>query len=134
MSATSSNESTDKHIVIIGGGFAGTATALNLEKTFRRDPSVEITLIDAENFFTFTPLLPEVPSGSIQPKDVTKQLYKEILHADLDDPYLGLGQTLFAGYPFAKEDKGETALDWAKKMGRKEKAALLEEAMTGKKQ
>jgi hypothetical protein len=27
-------------IVIVGGGFAGTATALNLEKTYRRDPSV----------------------------------------------------------------------------------------------
>ncbi|MGD9857816.1 MAG: NAD(P)/FAD-dependent oxidoreductase [Planctomycetaceae bacterium] len=57
-------------IVIIGGGFAGTAIALNLEKKFRRDPSVEITLIDSENFFTFTPLLPEVPSGSIQPKHI----------------------------------------------------------------
>lgn len=57
-------------IVIIGGGFAGTTTALNLEKTYRRDPSVEITLIDSENFFTFTPLLPEVPSGSIQPKHI----------------------------------------------------------------
>jgi nucleoside-diphosphate-sugar epimerase len=57
-------------IVIIGGGFAGTATALNLEKSYRHDPSVEITLIDAENFFTFTPLLAEVPSGSIQPKHI----------------------------------------------------------------
>jgi NADH dehydrogenase len=57
-------------IVIIGGGFAGTAIALRLERTFRRDDSVEITLIDAENFFTFTPLLPEVPSGSIQPKHI----------------------------------------------------------------
>lgn len=57
-------------IVIVGGGFAGTATALNLEKTYRRDPSVEITLIDSENFFTFTPLLPEVPSDSIQPKHI----------------------------------------------------------------
>jgi NADH dehydrogenase len=57
-------------IVIIGGGFAGTATALNLEKTYRRDPSVEITLIDSENFFTFTPLLAEVPSGSIQPMHI----------------------------------------------------------------
>ena len=57
-------------IVIIGGGFAGTATALNLEQTYRRDPSVEITLIDSENFFTFTPLLAEVPSGSIQPKHI----------------------------------------------------------------
>lgn len=58
------------HIVIIGGGFAGTATAVNLEKIYRRDPSVEITLIDSENFFTFTPLLAEVPSGSIQPKHI----------------------------------------------------------------
>jgi NADH dehydrogenase len=57
-------------IVIIGGGFAGTSIALRLERIFRRDESVEITLIDAENFFTFTPLLPEVPSGSIQPKHI----------------------------------------------------------------
>jgi NADH:ubiquinone reductase (H+-translocating) len=57
-------------IVIIGGGFAGTAIALRLERTFRRDESVEITLIDSENYFTFTPLLPEVPSGSIQPKHI----------------------------------------------------------------
>jgi NADH dehydrogenase len=57
-------------IVIIGGGFAGTAIALRLERAYRRDSNVEITLIDAENFFTFTPLLPEVPSGSIQPKHI----------------------------------------------------------------
>lgn len=57
-------------IVIIGGGFAGTAIALNLEKKFRHVPQVKITLVDAENFFTFTPLLPEVPSGSIQPKHI----------------------------------------------------------------
>lgn len=40
----------------------------------------------------------------VQSKALTKKLYKEILHADLDDPYLGLGQTLFAGYPFSRED------------------------------
>lgn len=57
-------------IVILGGGFAGTNVALRLEKLFRPDPSIEITLIDTENFFTFTPLLPEVPSGSIQPKHI----------------------------------------------------------------
>lgn len=44
-------------------------------------------------------------SGPVQPKAVTKKLYKEILHADLDDPYLGLGPTLFAGYPFSREDQ-----------------------------
>jgi hypothetical protein len=45
-------------------------------------------------------------AGPVQPKNVTKKLYKEVLHADLDDPYLGLGQTLFAAYPFAKEELG----------------------------
>jgi len=59
-----------KRIVIIGGGFAGTAIALRLERLFRGDASLEITLLDSENFFTFTPLLPEVPSGSIQPKHI----------------------------------------------------------------
>jgi hypothetical protein len=43
---------------------------------------------------------------SVRPEQVTKWLYKEVLHADLDDPYLGLGNVLFAGYPFAQEDKG----------------------------
>jgi len=45
--------------------------------------------------------------GPVQPKAITKKLYKEVLHADLDDPYLGLGKTLFTGYPFAKEDKAQ---------------------------
>jgi NADH:ubiquinone reductase (H+-translocating) len=57
-------------IVILGGGFAGTATALRLEQLLRRDPAVEITLVDSENFSLFTPLLPEVPSGSIEAKHI----------------------------------------------------------------
>jgi hypothetical protein len=35
-----------------------------------------------------------------KPAVVVKPLYREVLHADLDDPYLGLGGVLFAGYPF----------------------------------
>ena len=58
--------STPIRIVVLGGGFAGATTALQLERLFRRRSDVEITLLDSENFFTFTPLLPEVPSGSIQ--------------------------------------------------------------------
>jgi hypothetical protein len=44
-------------------------------------------------------------AGLVRPEKLTKRLYKDILHADLDDPYLGLGETLFANYPFAKEDR-----------------------------
>lgn len=57
-------------IVILGGGFAGTTVALGLERKLAGDPDAEIMLLDSENFFTFTPLLPEVPSGSIQPKHI----------------------------------------------------------------
>jgi hypothetical protein len=42
--------------------------------------------------------------GMVKPEKVTKPIYKDVLHADLDDPYLGLGKTLFASYPFAAED------------------------------
>jgi hypothetical protein len=42
--------------------------------------------------------------GMVKPEKVTKPIYKDVLHADLDDPYLGLGKTLFANYPFAAED------------------------------
>jgi hypothetical protein len=45
--------------------------------------------------------------GLVHPDIVTKPIYKDVLHADLDDPYLGLGKVLFANYPFAEEDKGK---------------------------
>jgi hypothetical protein len=43
-------------------------------------------------------------AGMIQPKDITKWLYKEVLAADLDDPTLGLGDLLNKSYPFKDED------------------------------
>jgi hypothetical protein len=39
-------------------------------------------------------------SGLVRPEVVQKPLYRDILHADLEDPYLGLGSLLFATYPF----------------------------------
>jgi hypothetical protein len=43
-------------------------------------------------------------TGLVRPEKVTRPIYKDVLHADLDDPYLGLGEALFTNYPFAKED------------------------------
>lgn len=42
--------------------------------------------------------------GLVQPAQIKRWLYKEVLHADLDDPYLGLGESLFSNYPFQRED------------------------------
>jgi hypothetical protein len=49
-------------------------------------------------------------AGSVKPDQIVKWLYKDVLHADLDDPYLGLGEVLFKNYPFAEEDAGTSAV------------------------
>lgn len=43
---------------------------------------------------------------NVKPDDIAKWIYREVLHADLDDPYMGLGDLLFDTYPFAEEDMG----------------------------
>jgi NADH dehydrogenase len=63
-----------KNIVILGGGFAGVYAALYLEKRFAHDEDVAITLISEENFLLFTPMLPEVPSSSIEAKHIVSPL------------------------------------------------------------
>ena len=52
-------------IVILGGGFGGVYTAIELERLLGRDPGVEIVLVSNENYLVFQPMLPEVISGSI---------------------------------------------------------------------
>jgi NADH:quinone reductase (non-electrogenic) len=65
---------TPTRIVILGGWFGGAAVARRLEQLFRENEAVEITLVDRENFSLFTPLLPEVPSGALEPKHVVSPL------------------------------------------------------------
>ena len=55
-------------VLILGGGFAGVETAKHLERLTRRRDDVEIWLVSRENFTLFTPLLPEVCSGHIEPR------------------------------------------------------------------
>ena len=43
-------------------------------------------------------------AGMLAPANVTRPIYKDVLHADLDDPYLGLGKVLFETYPFGREE------------------------------
>ncbi|MGD9535001.1 MAG: NAD(P)/FAD-dependent oxidoreductase [Candidatus Nitrosocosmicus sp.] len=71
-SSTPSSLSTtnSKHIVILGGGFAGIGVLKNLQKDFHNHGNIEITLIDKDNFFLFTPMLPEVASGMIETRHI----------------------------------------------------------------
>src|SRR5437763_8746607 len=54
-----------KRILILGGGFGGVYAALRLDKTLARDADVEVTLVNRENFFLFTPMLHEVAASDL---------------------------------------------------------------------
>ncbi|MES2273195.1 MAG: NAD(P)/FAD-dependent oxidoreductase, partial [Chlamydiota bacterium] len=51
------------HYLILGGGFGGLYTALQLEKELEKRDDFEVTLINQDNFFLFTPMLHEVASA-----------------------------------------------------------------------
>lgn len=65
-----------KKIVILGGGFGGVYTALHLEKTLARDPNVEITLVNKENFILFTPMLHEVAASDLDITHIVNPIRK----------------------------------------------------------
>ncbi|MDZ7344084.1 MAG: FAD-dependent oxidoreductase, partial [candidate division KSB1 bacterium] len=63
-------------IIILGGGFGGLYTALHLEKTLARDPNVEVTLVNKENFFLFTPMLHEVAASDLDITHIVNPIRK----------------------------------------------------------
>ncbi|MCI0697560.1 NAD(P)/FAD-dependent oxidoreductase [candidate division KSB1 bacterium] len=65
-----------KKVVILGGGFGGLYTALHLDKTLARDPEVEITLVNKENFFLFTPMLHEVAASDLDITHIVNPIRK----------------------------------------------------------
>jgi NADH dehydrogenase len=57
-------------ILILGGGFAGVTTALELAKRCAGVLPVHITLLSAQNFFLFTPMLAEAATGAVETRHV----------------------------------------------------------------
>jgi NADH dehydrogenase len=52
-------------VVILGGGFGGVYTALAFEKALAGARDVEVTLVNRDNFFLFTPMLHEVAASDL---------------------------------------------------------------------
>lgn len=66
-----------KHrILVLGGGFGGLYTALELEKKLHKYPDVEVTLVNRENFFLFTPMLHEVAAGDLDLTNIVNPVRK----------------------------------------------------------
>jgi NADH:ubiquinone reductase (H+-translocating) len=63
-------------ILILGGGFGGLYTALELEKRLGDDFTVEITLVNRDNFFLFTPMLHEVAASDLDITTIVNPIRK----------------------------------------------------------
>ncbi len=59
-------------IVILGAGFAGLNAARRLAQLLPGPDDARITLIDQRNYLLFTPMLPEVAGGELDPLDVVR--------------------------------------------------------------
>jgi len=70
ITAHKSNSTSIKKILILGGGFGGITALRKIEKKFQNEP-VEITIVSDENFFLFTPMLPQVASGLLHPSNIS---------------------------------------------------------------
>ncbi len=63
-------------IIILGGGFGGLYTALELERQIRRRDDVEVILVNRENFFLFTPMLHEVAASDLDVTHIVNPIRK----------------------------------------------------------
>src|SRR5574337_1294302 len=59
-----------KRILVLGGGFAGVECVRKLESYFPNENDIQITLVSGDNFFLFTPMLPQVASGTIETRHI----------------------------------------------------------------
>jgi NADH dehydrogenase len=67
-------------ILILGGGFGAVYTALRLDKTLARSENVEVTIVSADNFLLFTPMLHEVAASDLNPSDIVNPLRRLFRH------------------------------------------------------
>ena len=56
-----------KHIVVVGGGFAG----INLAKSLGRHPDFKVTLVDKNNYNFFPPLIYQVATAFLEPSSIS---------------------------------------------------------------
>ncbi len=71
-----------KKIVILGGGFGGLYTYKGLYKYFEHD-DIDITIVNRNNYFLFTPMLHEVATGGISHHQVVESI-RQIIYKTND--------------------------------------------------
>jgi NADH dehydrogenase len=66
-----------KHILIVGGGYAGLYTAWTLERQLRRGEA-RVTIVDPRPYMTYQPFLPEVAAGGVEARHAVVSLRRHL--------------------------------------------------------
>ena len=100
-----------KHVVILGGGYAGIEAAKTLYKKYRKTDDIEITLIDKNTYHTLMTELHEVAGSRVEPDSVMVS-YQRIFSATS----INLVTDVITGIDFEnrliKSDKTEYEYDY----------------------
>ncbi|XP_075666915.1 external alternative NAD(P)H-ubiquinone oxidoreductase B2, mitochondrial-like [Castanea sativa] len=67
--ASSESENVKKKVVVLGTGWAGTSFLKNL-----KNPTYDVQVISPRNYFAFTPLLPSVTCGTVEPRSIVEPI------------------------------------------------------------
>ncbi|MGH9072990.1 MAG: NAD(P)/FAD-dependent oxidoreductase [Acidimicrobiales bacterium] len=73
----------DYDVVIVGGGFGGFYAARQLERSFAQERRRRVLLVAQENFFLFSPLLPEAASGTLEPRHAVIPLRSQLSSTEI---------------------------------------------------
>ena len=68
-------------VVVLGGGFAGLFTAMELEKRWPRELPLDLTLVSRDNHMLFTPMLHEVAASDVDITHVVNPVRKLLKRA-----------------------------------------------------
>ena len=87
-------------VLILGGGFGGMYAALEFERALERGANLDVTLVNHDNFFLFTPMLHEVAASDIDVTNIVSPIRKllckvtffhgEVEAIDLEQKRVGL--------------------------------------------
>ena len=70
------NQKEPIRVLMVGGGFAGLYAALEFEKILADNRDIEVTLVNRENFFLFTPMLHEVAASDLDMTHIVNPIRK----------------------------------------------------------
>jgi len=96
-----------KHIVVIGGGFAG----INFIKTLAKSDDFIITLVDRNNYHFFPPLIYQVATAFIEPSHISYPFRKLFSGYTNVHYHMGSFRTIDTEHQIIETDTGTVAYD-----------------------